>query len=95
MPATLETLKTIRPGVNYPTFVNVVEPNGYEVRFLLQSYFVGMYCAIHINKAAIPAQVGDHNNKTFVTKLKRDLEAALARGAQVEIGPLFPIKTDL
>ncbi len=95
MPATLETLKAIKPGVNYPASVTVEEPDHSRIMFLLQSYFVGMYCAIHVNESRMPHQTGDHNNKTFVTNLKRDLKKSLARGATVEVGPLRPVKTEV
>jgi hypothetical protein len=80
-----EQLKAIVPGKTYPRQVTVNEPDGHEVKFLLQSYYVGMYCAIHLDGGAIPHQVGDHNNTTFVRKLKKDLKVAIKRGATVEI----------
>jgi len=91
-----EKLRTIKPGVNYPTSVNVIEKHEgktMNVNFGLCSYVTGMYCAIHIN-GQLANQTGDHNNKTFVGKLKRDLQKAIDRGAQVEIGSVLPIKTN-
>ena len=92
----MEKLKEIKAGKNYPTSVTITEDfDGKEVtiKFLLQSYIVGMYCAIHFPNETIPHQTGDHNNKTFVTKLKKDIKKAIARGATVEIGSIVPIKT--
>jgi hypothetical protein len=90
-----EKLKMIVPGKTYPQSVHIVEQvDGKEmkIRFLLQSYVVGMYCAIHFPHCQIPEQTGDHNNKTLVAKLKKDIAKAIERGAQVEIGAIIPIK---
>ena len=84
----IEQLKAIKPGKTYPTSVKVTEPNGMKIEFLLCSYYVGMYCAIHVNGANIPAQTGDHDNIKFVRGLKRDLNKAIVRGATVEIGSI-------
>jgi hypothetical protein len=92
----MEKLKQIKAGTNYPSSVTITETHeGKEVvvKFLLQSYIVGMYCAIHFPNETIPHPTGDHNNKTFVTKLKKDIKKAIARGATVEIGSILPVKT--
>ena len=82
----IEQLKTIVPGKTYPRNVKVTEKGQKTVEFHLNSFFVGMYCAIHIDGKSMPAvQTGDHNNKRFCRGLKRDLNKALARGATVEI----------
>ena len=88
-----EQLAQIVPGKNYPTSAKVtetIEGKVQEVKFLLQSYLVGVYCAMYYGPA-VPYQTGDHDNRTFVGKLKKDLAAALKRGAQVEIGTLMPV----
>jgi hypothetical protein len=88
-------LADIRPGVNYPGQVMVsetVDGKRLNVRFLLQSYYVGMYCAIHVNGASMPHQTGDHDNKKLVRGLVNNLQMALERGADVTIGPLHPCK---
>ena len=92
----MSALDDIKPGVNYPTTVEITEVFGGEevtVRFILQSYYVGMYCAIYFPNMQIPQQVGDYDNKRFVTKLKRDIKRAIERGAEVEIGDILPVKT--
>lgn len=88
-------LAEIKPGINYPRSVRikeVVKGETLDVRFVLQSYEVGMYCAIYTPDNSIPAQVGDHNNKTFVGKLVKDITKAIARGADVEISSLDYVK---
>ena len=79
-----EILKTITPGKNYPADVEVTEKDGMKVKFCMNSFFVGMYCAIYVN-GNLATQTGDHNNKGFCAKLKKDLAKAIARGATVEI----------
>ncbi len=94
----LEQLQAIKPGQNYPRHAMVtemVEGKREEVKFALNSFYVGMYCAIHINGATIPIQSGDHDNKRLVRGLKRDLTRALERGALVEIGALYPVAKDM
>jgi len=89
-----EKLKMIVPGKTYPREVVVTETfkgKLMEVKFLLQSYMVGMYCAIHVNGGPIPMQTGDHNNKSCVTRLKKDIAKAIERGAKVEISAIVPI----
>lgn len=93
----IEQINSIKPGVNYPCSVHIEEktPEGtMKLKFLLQSYIVGMYCAIHANGAEIPHQTGDYDNKKFVRGLKKDLLEAVERGAEIEIGPLRLVKTD-
>lgn len=87
-----EQLAQIKPGKTYPTHVKVTEKDkSMVVEFFCQSYFVGMYCAIHIN-GRVAFQGGDQNNKTFTTKLKKDLKKAIERGATVEIGSIRDCK---
>ena len=92
-----DQLKQIIPGKTYPRYVTITETIDVkltEVRFLLQSYYVGMYCALHFGQGDIPHQCGDHNNKTFVGKLKKDIEKAVARGAEVLIESISPVVDD-
>jgi len=86
----------ILPGETYPRFVKITEKifgKQCEVCLYLQSYYVGMYCAIHID-GDNARQIGDHDNKTFVTKLKKDISAAIKRGAKVEIAKVSLVKKD-
>ena len=89
---TEQRLKDWKPGVNYPGSVEVTEPDGNQIKFLMQSYFVGMYCAIYFPGSSQPHQTGDHDNTGFSRKLKKDLKNALARGAKVVISSLRPVK---
>ena len=89
-----EQLKQIVPGETYPRIV-IVREDGGEIRFLLQSYFVGMYCAAYLDGQSLPCQTGDRDNKKFVAGLKKDLKKAIARGASVEIGRIDPIKKEM
>jgi hypothetical protein len=89
----MATIADIKPGTNYPKYVTVEEELEGEkmcMKFYLQSYSVGMYCAMHLNSDS-PVQGGDHDNKRFVASLKRDLTAALERGAKVTIEGIEPI----
>jgi hypothetical protein len=96
MSTSLEQIKAIKPGLNYPAFVRIEEPKRQAITFLLQSYYVGTYCAIHVGDSRMPAiQTGDRNNKTFVTKLKRGMNKALVRGATMQIGALRPCRLTL
>jgi hypothetical protein len=82
-----EQMKQIVPGKTYPSSITNTETfkgKKMVVDFFLNSYFVGMYCAIHVN-GQVASQSGDHNNKTFCAKLKKDITKAIARGAKVEI----------
>jgi hypothetical protein len=91
----LEWMAKIIPGTNYPcevTCTEKVEGEYHQIKFTLRSYFVGMYCAIYIPGQQIPSQNGDHNNKTFVVKLKKDLVQAVKRGALVTIGSIRPVQ---
>jgi hypothetical protein len=93
---TMKRLKEIKAGTNYPsnvTITEIVDGKSIKIRFLLQSYIVGMYCAIHTPNDTIPHQSGDNNNRTFVTRLKKDIKKAIERGATVEIGSIVPVKT--
>jgi hypothetical protein len=92
-----DQLKQIIPGKTYPrgvTITETVDGKFLEVRFLLQSYVVGMYCAIHFDRTSVPHQTGDHDNKKFVRSLKKDILKALERGADVTIESISPIVTD-
>ena len=91
----LPTFKDIKPGKNYPGCVVIdetVEGKNVQIKFLLQSYFVGMYAAIY-QGGALVGQSGDHNNRSFVTKLRNDLRKAVARGATVNILSIRPVVT--
>ena len=88
----MNNLRDIKPGVNYPRMVIITETDGMVVNFYLQSYIVGMYCAIHFPDRDMPVQRGDNNNKTFVRELKATIKSAIKRGAKVEIGALWPVK---
>ncbi len=92
---TEETLKKIVPGKTYPAEVTVndtFEGKPMMVKFCYNSFFVGMYCCVYIN-GNVASQGGDRNNKTCMTRLKKDLKAALARGATVEIGDIRQVRT--
>jgi hypothetical protein len=54
-----------------------------------------MYCAIHFSGKGGNGtyQTGDRDNKQMVKALKKDLIAAVKRGAIIEIGNLHPIKS--
>ena len=82
-----EQMKEIVPGKTYPAYVKVVEKDGNIIEFHLNSFYVGMYCAIHFN-GNVATQTGDHNNKGFCSRLKKDLVKAIGRGATVEIGSI-------
>lgn len=79
-------MKQIVPGKTYPSYVKITEKAG-ALEFFLNSFYVGMYCAIHLN-GNIACQTGDHNNKTFCKKLKKDIANAITRKAKVEIGSI-------
>lgn len=87
---TKDQLAAIKPGKNYPSQVEITE-DGKTIKFCLQSYIVGMYMAIYIDGQCV-CQTGDHNNKTRVAALKKDIEKAIGRGATVEIGSLQEVK---
>jgi hypothetical protein len=92
-----DQLKQIIPGKTYPRCVTITETvNGkfLELRFMLQSYCVGMYCAIHFDRGSVPHQCGDHDNKKFVRGLKNDIARAVSRGAEVTIESISPVVTD-
>lgn len=88
---TKEQLKAIVPGKTYPSEVEITEKDGRVIKFLLNSYYCGMYCAIYAN-GNLAMQTGDHNNKKFTTGLKRDVIKALKRGAIVEIDSVRDVK---
>lgn len=92
---TTDALKAIVPGKTYPDEVTVSEEvNGKSmvVKFCFNSFYVGMYCCVYIN-GNVAQQGGDHNNKSCIASLKKDLKAALKRGAKVEIGQIRNVKT--
>lgn len=90
----MNTIDDIKPGKTYPSQVVVTEKDGQVVKFCLNSFYVGMYCAIYVN-GNLAMQSGDHNNKTFATKLKKDLKKAVARGATVEIEGIRNCQLDM
>ena len=90
----MSSIDDIKPGQNYPSRVLIKEKDGTEARFCLNSYFVGMYAAIYLNGELV-AQSGDHDNKTFCRKLKKDIAKAQTRGATIEIMGIVPIKTTM
>ena len=92
-------LDAIKVGENYPSSVRITEMfkgKKMETSFNLQSYYVGMYCAIYCN-GKLAAQQGDHNNRGFVTKLKKDIQKAINRKdvLSVEISAPSPVKKDM
>lgn len=80
-------LAAIKPGKTYPSYVKVTEAASPVVEFHCNSFYVGMYCAIHIN-GTVATQTGDHNNKSFVAWLVKGLKAAIDRSAKVEVGSI-------
>ena len=83
-------------GKTYPHNVKITEDykgKKMVVSFNMQSYFVGMYCAMYLD-GKLASQTGDHNNKGFVTKLRKDILAADKRGAEIEISGIDNIKTN-
>jgi len=91
----LPAINDIKPGKNYPGCVVIdetVKGKNVQIKFLLQSYFIGMYAAIY-EGGRLVCQSGDHNNRSFVTELRNDLRKAVARGAAVSILSLRPVKT--
>jgi hypothetical protein len=87
------TLQEIKPGYNYPGYVNITEKDedgaDFKLRFRLKSYKVGMYCAIYPPGDSLQTvSAAADNNSTFVRKLVKDIRTAIKRGAVVEIGPL-------
>jgi len=88
---TTEQLEKIIPGKTYPSYAKVVDKGEKPVEFYLNSFYVGMYCAIHVD-GHVAVQTGDHDNKRFCRMLKEDLNRAIARGADVEIGSICECK---
>lgn len=94
---TEDTLKAIIPGKTYPAEVTVrevFEGKPMTVKFCFNSFFVGMYCCVYVN-GNVASQGGDHTNKTCISKLKKDLKAALKRGATVEIGDIRKVTSEI
>ena len=71
--------------------IKAITEEGGRVKFCLQSYLVGMYCAIYAHGSSSPLQTGDRNSHSFVRRLKSDLIRAVKRGATVEIGQVLPV----
>ena len=88
---TQDALKAIVPGKTYPTVVDITEPDGKRVQLQMNSFEIGMYCAINLNSNMV-SQGGHSNQKTFTQRLKRDIEKALSRGAKVKIGSIAKVK---
>jgi hypothetical protein len=84
-------MDSILPGKTYPSQVDIVEKDGKTVKFQMQSYLTGMYCAIHFN-GQLAGQGGHSNQKTFTRNLKKDIVSALNRGATVTIGSIANVK---
>ncbi len=91
---TITDLKQIIPGTTYPAYVKVEEKDGLVVEFHLNSFYVGMYCAIHVN-GKLAHQSGDRNNKGLIGSLKKDLKAAFARGASVDFSNVRMCQTTM
>jgi hypothetical protein len=91
---TEDQIKAIKAGKQYPSYVKVTEPGNPTVEFHLNSFYVGMYCAIYVN-GKVAAQTGDHNNKKCVAGLKKDLLNAIKRGATVELGSIRDCKLEI
>lgn len=82
-------------GKTYPHSVTITETfkgKKMVVQFHLQSYFVGMYCAMYGDGRLIN-QTGDHDNTKFVRGLKRDILKADKRGATIEISGIDSVKS--
>ena len=93
---TKETLAKIIPGKTYPsdiTITETIEGKPMVVKFCMNSFIVGMYCCIYVN-GEVACQSGDNNNKSVVTRLKKDVKKAISRGASVEFGDIREIKKD-
>ena len=99
-----EKLKCIRPGQTYPTSVIIIERaigeltdtslTARTIKFYLNSFQCGMYCAIFVGDQIIPMQTGDNNNKTFVRKIEGDIRKALNRDVEsIEIGSILQVKS--
>ena len=86
-----DQLAAIKPGKNYPSEVRITE-DGQTIRFLFNSFFVGMYVAIYIGDSCM-VQTGDYDNRSQVRRLKTDIANALKRGARVSISNLREVKT--
>ena len=90
-------LSQIIAGKTYPMSVHITEMfkgKKMTTTFNLNSFFCGMYCTMYCN-GALGAQTGDHDNKTFVTKLLHDITGAAKRGATIVIGSVFPVKREM
>ena len=85
----------IKPGQTCAAEVEIKEKyNGkpMTVKFCFNSFIVGMYQCIYVN-GQVAQQGGDHDNKKCMTSIKKDIKAAITRGAKVTIGSIRPIKT--
>jgi hypothetical protein len=81
-----ERLNQIVPGETYPIYVRISE-RGVIIEFTLVALYLGTCCNAHVN-GFFAFQFTDRNNSTICANLKRDLEFALLRGAEIEIGDL-------
>lgn len=87
-------LEAVKPGKTYLAYAKVTEVEGDVIEFFCNSFFVGMYCAVHVN-GQVAQQSGDHNNSSFMRSLKKDLMKAEERGATVELGSVMPCKLSM
>lgn len=91
-----DQVKAIVPGKTYPTRVTFTEPDGKEFKFLLHSYYVGMYLAIYARHSSSeswlgPDQSSHRDQKRVTSHIKRDITSALKRGAKVDIGSIAEV----
>lgn len=100
-------LDEIIPGKNYPSYVKIVEPETAKpvdfagtkvqgkpmtVTFNLNSFVVGLYCAMSVNGQH--SHQACHTPKPFTKKFKQSVIQAIERGAEVEISGIRPLKTE-
>jgi hypothetical protein len=94
-------LDSIIPGKNYPNFVEVNETDAeigkVTVRFMLTAYLSGLYRSVTLhsekNGDMTTQDLGEH--KRLTASLKKDIEAALDRGAEVTIGEVVELSKEL
>lgn len=89
-----EQMKQIVLGKTYPTYVAITEADGNKIEFHLNSFYVGMYCAIHVN-GEYDTQTGDYDNTGVCEWLKQDILEAIKRNAIVEIGSIRKCQLEL
>jgi hypothetical protein len=88
-------LDSIIPGKTYPRYVSIKEEHEgkpVHVEFNLNSFVVGMYCAVSFNGETM-SQTGDYDNRKLVRGLKKDIVKAIERGATVLIEGIAQVKT--